>query len=383
MALNRLLLLLIISFFFSISIANDVVTKYLDNNYQGNQSGFNPYIKIAILLNKTEFVIEGDAIVKKNDSSVGKIQGKYTVSIASGGDSIKVGKEIYYSNSLKFIPKFSFVSVEDRIFRGSITVHVIGGKLTVVNDIHLEDYVKGVVNKEILPSWPLEAKKVQAVLARTYAIYKKMNRPRSSYFDLKPSVLDQVYGGLGKEDLSANEAVNITAGEIITYNNHPARIYFHSTCGGSTASAKEVWGNSASYLRSVKCSYCKSSSLYRWKRVITMKSLNGKLKKHGIIIPDSVKTISVVRGKNRVKYVKIGVKNININKFRSYVGFSYIWSNDFAVKMSGGKLFFSGKGAGHGVGACQWGVAAMSKKGQKYDDILNFYFPGTLIKRIY
>jgi len=268
------------------------------------------------------------------------------------------------------------------MFRGDIEVHAINGKLTVVNDLFIEDYVRGVINKEALPSWPVEAKKTQAVLARTFAVYQKMFNPRNKLYDLAPSVLDQVYGGLNREDVTSNKAVDQTKGEVITIGSHPAKIFFHSTCGGRTASAKEVWGREMSHLQSVKCPYCKKSSLYRWKRLLTATTIAEKLKKAGYKVSRARK-IKVVKGELRVKDVVVDGVSIPVNKFRAAVGFSTIWSNDFTVSKSGGKFVFKGKGAGHGVGVCQWGMAGMASIGKKYKEILRYYLKGIEIRKMY
>jgi len=209
-----------------------------------------------------------------------------------------------------------------------------------------------------------------------------MFKPRSEIYDLAPSVLDQVYGGLSKEDLSANDAVNQTRGEIITYGNMPGEIYFHSTCGGSTASSKNVWGKDVVYLKAVKCEHCRRSSLYRWKRYVNSDKVLKKLKKNGIKI-SKIDSIKLVYREKRVKSVVINGRAIPVNRFRAYVGYSFIWSNDFSVELKGRRLHFSGKGAGHGVGACQWGMAAMAKRGKLYSYILNYYFKNIELKKMY
>ncbi len=345
-------------------------------------TGYDSTIRIGIVDGIDKIILEGDAFVYKNELQAGTIQGVYTVTPIDA-DGIMVGNEAYLTNHLLFEPKISFISIGNKIFRGKIEIYNKEGKLIIVNDLNLEDYVKGVINKEIIPSWPVETKKVQAVLARTYAFYQKMFKPRSTYYDLAPSVLDQVYGGLGKEDLSANEAVESTKGEIITYQNMPAEIYFHSTCGGRTASSSEAWKKEVPYLHSVSCPYCKNSSTYRWSRTITFDNLFSKMKRNGY----SGKTFSslkVVNGKTRVDYVLAGKDKIPVNTFRRYAGYSFIWSNSFSVKTSGSKITFSGNGSGHGVGVCQWGAAGMAKEGKKYQEIIHYYLGNEItIKKMY
>lgn len=354
------------------------VDAILDNSHQG---GFDATLAIGIHVDVSSVVIEGDASVESLDGKVvSSIQGNYRYTVRQG--RIQQQKKLLSEKQVILRPKLGILQVNGHIFRGSIKLVVQKGKLTVINILPIEEYVRGVINREALPGWPLEAKKTQAILARTFAVYKKINHPRSKLYDLAPSVIDQVYGGLEREDVSSNQAVDQTKGIVIIKDNMPAKIYFHSTCGGKTASAKEVWGKEVSYLHAVKCPYCKNSSLYRWKRSYDRSVIAKRLNKAGYSV-GKIKKISVQRGKNRVKFVVVNRKKIPVNKFRAAVGYTAIWSNDFSVSLRRGKISFSGKGAGHGVGVCQYGMAGMAKKGKSYKQILRYYLEGTELRRLY
>ncbi|MBR4531828.1 SpoIID/LytB domain-containing protein [bacterium] len=350
------------------------VDEMLDGD--GLSSGFTHFLRIGIKTDVSSFSIEGDAqIFDKKERTVGEIQGQVTVFASQGG--IKIGSRIFKEEMLKFTSELIPLKFEGKMFRGEIEVYLKNSKLIVVNKLDIEDYVKGVINKEAIPSWPVEAKKTQAVLARTFAVYQKMFNPRSEFFDLAPTVLDQVYDGLGKEDVTSVEAVNATMGEVVTLGSDPAKIYFHSTCGGTISSSAEIWKKDEPHLQELHCPYCTKSSLYRWKRNIKAADIAKKL---GV---KSVKSISTVRGRTRVDSVVVDGKKIQVNKFRELVGFSVIWSNDFTVTKSGSNFMFSGKGAGHGVGVCQWGMAGMAAQGKNHYEILKFYLKGIEIRKMY
>ena len=350
------------------------VDEILDG--EGLASGFNHFLRIGIKTDVKSFMLECDAeILDKKEKVLNTVQGRFKIAAVSGG--ISVGSKVFNTDMIKFRSELLPIKVEGVMFRGEIEVYLKNAKLIVVNNLDIEDYVKGVINKEAIPSWPIEAKKTQAVLARTFAIYQKMFHPRSEFFDLAPTVLDQVYGGLGKEDETSVEAVNATKGEIITLGNDPVKIYFHSTCGGTISSSAEVWKKDEPHLQQLHCPYCTKSSLYRWTRNIKAADIAKKL---GV---KSVKSISTVRGKTRVDSVVVDGKKFPVNKFRELVGFSVIWSNDFTVTKSGDKFVFSGKGAGHGVGVCQWGMAGMAKLGKNHYEILKFYLKGIEIGKMY
>lgn len=360
-------------------LQSEIIEQLLKN--ESRVEGFKPLLKIGILVDVASFDLEGDAeILFKEGKLAGSIQGKYEVKVENG--KISISGKVFNEKMVKLSPKFMIIKIGRRMFRGEIEIWVKNGKLTVVNELSIEDYVRGVINKEAIPSWSLEAKKTQAVLARTFAVYQKMFNPRSELFDLAPSVLDQVYGGLDKEDLSANKAVDETKGEVITKGHNAVKIYFHSTCGGNTSSSSEVWKIDEPHLQSVKCPYCKNSSLYRWNRKIAVSELEKKLSGSGYKV-GKIKTIKTVRGKTRVLSVAVNNTSIPVNKFREAVGFSVIWSNDFSVKKVDSNFVFEGKGAGHGVGVCQWGMAGMAASGKTHYEIINYYFSGVEIRKMY
>ncbi len=361
-------------FFLSVNPVDEILTG-------GVSSGFTPTLSIGIYVKVSSIEIESDASVTAQDGTVlPAIQGRYRYS-ATGDFIVQNGKRLK-TTEVTVTPKLGFSRLNGHFFRGIIKIVAKKGRITVVNILPIEEYVRGVINREALPNWPLEAKKAQAVLARTFAVYQKIYHPRSPLYDLAPSVLDQVYGGLERENVSSNRAVKETKGEVLTINNMPLKIYFHSTCGGRTASAKEVWGKNVSYLKSVKCPYCSRSPLYRWTRIYRSSLIEKRLKKAGYAT-GRIRSVSVIRGKTRVKAVKINKTIIPVNAFRAAVGYTAIWSNNFTVSLRHHKITFRGKGAGHGVSVCQYGMAGMAKLGKKYDEILKFYLKGVTLRRMY
>jgi len=359
--------------------ADDVLSQILRS--EATVTSFDPTLRIGIVQSVDTLNIDGDAQMSDTDGrALGAIQGACRiVPVATGKISVC---DRTYPAPVTFTPKFGFMSVAGKMFRGKVEVVLSEKGLTAVNALHIEEYVRGVINKEIMPGWHIEAKKAQAVLARTYAVHKKVMRPRTALYDLDPTVLDQVYGGLEKEDLTANKAVADTRGEILSYNDLPAEIYFHSTCGGRTASAKEVWGKEVPYLVPVKCDHCKNSSLYRWTRVLHADEVAKKLAAAGYAV-GKLKKVSIEKGDLRVAAVIVNGKRIEVNQFRKVVGYTTVYSNDFTITLSGGKLTFSGKGFGHGVGACQYGMAGMAQAGKTWREILQHYLPGAEIRKMY
>lgn len=132
-------------------------------------------------------------------------------------------------------------------YRGGFEYTCSGGGLQVVNVVGLEDYVKGVVPHEMSGKWPLEALKAQAVCARTFAC---RGAKHSSYgFDVCASIDCQVYNGVSTSTALSDQAVDETAGQCIWYNGALAEAVYHSSDGGATEDARNVWGGDVPYLQ--------------------------------------------------------------------------------------------------------------------------------------
>lgn len=147
------------------------------------------------------------------------------------------------------------VRFNDRPYRGRIEVFTnLRGSLTVVNELGLEDYVRGVVANELSPGgYPaIEAQKAQAVAARTYAL-KNRGQFMAQGFDLLPTTRSQVYRGLTSENALSTRAVDETRGIIATFAGEPINALYTSTCGGRTEDSENIFNQAIPYLRGREC----------------------------------------------------------------------------------------------------------------------------------
>jgi stage II sporulation protein D len=263
-------------------------------------------------------------------------------------------------------------------------------KLTAINTLPIEQYVAGTLAGEMPGSWPLEALKAQAVTARTYALYvtneKRMKNSKSS-FDIRSTIEDQVYKGGPNVNSKVVKAVGSTAGETLMYHNKPIKTRFHSTCGGKTETSIHVWGETDISKR-INDPYCKNSPHNNWTATFTSNEISNRLRKHGFK-PGNIELINIEThsesGRIAAASIHGSSQTISLtgNDFRRYLGFGKIKSTLFTISKKGSTFTFSGRGFGHGVGMCQWGANGMASKGHTYKDILNFYYPGTEIKKSY
>ena len=161
-------------------------------------------------------------------------------------------------------------------YRGRLVLTRDGGAVLVVNGVGLERYLYGVVPSEMPASWPAEALKAQAVVARSYAL--KSRRPTAPY-DVFADVRSQVYRGVPAETAASNAAVNGTRAHVVTAGGEIAQTFFFSTSGGRTATNEEAFGGAPiSYLRSVDDPYDDLSPYHTWAERFTAASAAKKLR---------------------------------------------------------------------------------------------------------
>lgn len=260
------------------------------------------------------------------------------------------------------------------------------GSYQVINELGLEDYVRSVVGEEMSSRWPIEALKAQAVIARTYALYRKSTSGSLPY-DLSATVDSQMFTGDTHDKQGPATAARDTEGEVLTYGGEVIETLYHSACGGATEDAKDVWDRDYPYLKSQYCSCGKESPYAKWEKPFASKEVERALTAGGY----SASGVSRIRildrsVTGRVKMVKVytdsGGINIRGSDFRRLLGYSRLPSTAFEVRKEGPKFIFSGKGSGHGVGLCQWGAKVMAGEGKGYREILEYYYPGTVLGNI-
>lgn len=328
----------------------------------------------------------------------------------------------------------SRVSINNREYLGVMEFNIENGYIRPINkNIPFEDYLKGVVPREMPATWHLEALKAQAIAARTFSIDEAG----------KQTVLDnqsyQVYGGYDWHP-NTNKAVEDTKGQVLTYNGKLIGAFFSSSNGGMTESNANEWGSDPLPYLPVK--YDSFDTDYKWDYVIQKQqiNMNGKslknpghwwwdasaieqnlslannikdwLKKNGYPNADMKITgipniaINEKYSSGRAKYITASLEfyvypkgeyavvpgteiqkqtkdmKVTATEFRRMVGTMDIKSTLFNPIASNSKdITLSGKGFGHGVGMSQHGANNRGKAGQTYKQILDFYYPGTKLEK--
>ena len=197
-------------------------------------------------------------------------------------------RELAAPVSLVAVKPEALISVNQRRYRGSLSILAADSGVRIVNRVGVEAYLRGVVPRElgVRGAGDRAALEAQAVAARSYAVARIGNTTRA--YDVTASTTDQVYGGVDAENAVADAAVAATEGLVLTYNGRVVSAPYHSTCGGSTAAADEIWrSQNEPYLQRVSDRipgtdryYCDIAPRFRWERSWRADSLTAVVERY-------------------------------------------------------------------------------------------------------
>lgn len=277
------------------------------------------------------------------------------------------------------------------------TISLLHKKTGEVEQVKLDEYLCNVVSAEMPATFEQEALKAQAIVARTYTIYKILNKKHDNADICDDSTCCQAW--ISKDDRLAKweenqresnwqkicSAVNETSGKIITYENKPIDAFFHSNSGGITEVPVNVWGGTGyPYLQSVETSGENTYTQYASEVRLSQEELINKLKEKYSDISidftnsDDIKILEYTES-TRVKTVKFGNHEISGVEARTLFGLK---STNFEISRDGNNIKFSVKGYGHGVGMSQTGADSMAKNGSKAEDIIKHFYTGVEITEV-
>ncbi|MCX5777326.1 MAG: SpoIID/LytB domain-containing protein [Candidatus Firestonebacteria bacterium] len=280
---------------------------------------------------------------------------------------------------------YFWANEKDRSYRGVIKIAAETGRLRLINEINLEEYLYSVVPSEIGSGANIEALKAQAVVARSY-IYRKIEKNGGrTDFHLCADVHCQAYAGIQTEQESTTKAVDLTRGEVASDGETTVPAYFFSSCGGRTADVSEVWGgdkcknlsgvgdyeeveqkecykdwpltpeNLDRWIKLSPGAYCSKYGAYRWFHFIK---------------PEEAGAFKIIKRDTNgyVRESRLGAKTYLLDLNRGAL--FGLRSSFFKVENN---LVF-GCGWGHGVGMCQEGAKGMAAAKKNYKEIITRYY---------
>ncbi len=246
-------------------------------------------------------------------------------------EDIVIGSANGYNSTFK---------IEDNNYRGYIYFNTNGNEIIPINHVKLEEYLYGVVPREMPASFNMEALKAQAIAARTYALHN-INKHSNEGFNLCDTTHCQVYGGMDGEHENTNRAVDETYGMVIEYDGEIIDAIYHSNSGGHTRDAKEVWNNDLPYLIGVEDKYSEGTTASNWSFSIDSLELNKELINNGINT-GHILDIQVVERtpSGRVTKMKVigqnGEEILTESQIRQVLGTNNLKTTWFMIESEGG-----------------------------------------------
>ena len=277
------------------------------------------------------------------------------------------------------------------------------GSVKVINVVDVETYVAGVLPGEVYPSFHREAFRAQAIAARTYCLYEMSLNSRGDY-DVTATEGSQVYRGVSDTAVyrKACEAVEETRGIVCSWTSPVGErifcTFFCSACGGMTRSVSDGKSrhNIPPLAGGVRCDYCRiaKGEAYRWKpRSISHAELTSRLAERypQVAKLGQLRDVRVLRrtaGGGARSIAVLGERDeafaLPGENFRLAVGSRIMRSTNCKIRVTDDAVVFEdGKGFGHRMGLCQWGMEGQARLGRTAAQILRYYYPQSHLRRAY
>lgn len=394
-------------------------------------------VKIGLVWGQTEIQLtlgESDQLLDLSGSQPQLIKTQPNVNqvISVSGSLIAINGKPVGKGPLRIVPGNTFLTWNNQNYRYELWIVLIKGKLTLFNQLPLEEYLRGVVPKEVPATWPMASLKAQAIAARTYTL-ASLGRHAEDGFDLCSTTHCHVYGGASAEKPTTDQAVAETAGKIIVYKGKIINAIYHSTSGGYTADPEKVWGMTEEYLKPVP-DWDQSSPYSLWYRSIEWSELQAAVARNYPQIGRLKQILPAAWGPQE-RIIKVCLKGdkgeviLTGEQFRFMAGLpsSYIhlavvygpqplvtlwWLRDCAFPeafvslnaLPGSpseepvsppwdlpdpwawlqdktplRIIVRGSGWGHRIGLSQWGAKGMAEAGYDENQILTYYYQGVSI----
>lgn len=252
-----------------------------------------------------------------------------------------------------------------------------------IEDMDIESYIMGVVAGEMKNTWPMEALKAQAILARTFTM-KFLSTKTSGYAgaDISTDVHEaQAYNAEAIND-RIREAVNETRGIVMNADGDFPYAWFHAHSGGKTELPTKAleYSEDPSYLSVVtsKESQEAPETVKHWKAEFTLEEIEKACKEAGVEVGPIQSFEIGERGESgRAVNFLVNGKTVSAPSFRLRIGASKLKSTLIdTIEFNGNNIVFTGSGFGHGVGMSQWGAYQMADDGEDAEDIIEKYYTG-------
>jgi stage II sporulation protein D len=344
-------------------------------------------VRVGLLLDMDLVTIGSDGPFELTDADSGRretLQGGRVV-FRAGPRAIETDAAAYVG-PVRLEPLTGFLQAGGRPYRGLIEIRrTPAGRLTVINELDVEEYLYGVVRSEMDPRWPPEALRAQAIAARSIGAMGS-GRFAAEGYDVRSTTDSQVYGGVAAEDPRTTAAVDATRGLVVLFDGRPAFAAFHADSGGATENSEFVWGSVVPHLRGVQDPFSSDAPNHQWSLRLDLAAIEAALRRAGRPVAGLQRIeVAVTSPSGRAMVLRLvasgSVVEMRGSEFRAAVGVGTVRSTLFAVRALPGEVTIEldGRGSGHGVGMSQWGARGQALAGRSAEDILRYYYTGVTV----
>jgi len=323
--------------------------------------------------------------------------------VVSAANGIRIGSLSLFAEAVELAPDDSpAIWVGRHQYRGTVRLHRQGGgRVVAVNVVPLNHYIASVVDSEMPAKFPDEARKAQAIVARTYVLYRQSQTRGAGLFDVYGDTRSQRYLGyqyretdggrrLAGESDDSRRITQQTAGLICTYRGRIFAPYYSAVCGGRTTAGRHLFKDASPALQSVTCRWCRDAKRYRWTVSVPTREANAALRTYlaarNLTFGNlrSVRPVQQSFGSAPPEFhLSDGphLYRIKSKQIRDAISTSRLPSAYFEVRFVGNDMVFHGRGHGHAVGLCQWGAAGLARSGRTAAQIIGYYYRGAAVTR--
>ena len=304
--------------------------------------------------------------------------------IAPHKDGMKWGESYPGIFQIKVVPTSSetTVLIGGIQYRGAVELYTIDDKLTIINEVDVESYLKSILSPRFATEHPSAVMDSIAIIARTDAYYTALvNHDSFWHVDAR----DVGYNGYGLTAInpSVERAIESTRYLVMTYQEQPFAATWNKNCAGKTASFQSIFRKNTTAPSGVSATFAaQDREESRWaldiptSEIATIACTN-RVTGLDLFVDSSSNKVYAVKVKDGSRS-----KDIDFVTLQQALGEDRLFSNDFTVELKGQMLHFEGYGEGNGVGLCIYSATQMADKGDLAPNILSEFYPQTHLEKM-
>ncbi|WP_194846900.1 SpoIID/LytB domain-containing protein [Candidatus Neptunochlamydia vexilliferae] len=299
-------------------------------------------------------------------------------------EGIKWGENFLGIFQLQVVPTSANTTflVDGVQYRGAIEIYHVEGKLSVINEVDVESYVKATLSEKVGENLPINVMDALAIIARTDAYYRALLN-YESFWHVTADAVGYSGMGLTLQNIGVDRAVDNTRHLVMTFEEQPFPSSWTENCAGKTASYSSIFRKNTTTPAGVASPYVgKGRQDSHWSLTIETQELAKVVKTNRVTGIDLF--VDHPSGKVYATRLHDGSheENIDFTTLQEAIGADKLKSNDFNVSIKGNIAIFEGYGVGPGVGLCLYSAKQMAERGDDAPKILAEFFPSTQVEKM-